>query len=188
VLPEPDLSAKPAPTSTPTTTVAQVSAPSTPDAGSADKSAKAAAPAPAPQEAPPLTLEDVGALTPESDFKPFVSPAVQPEVRNAAMKKLFADPHYNVMDGLDIYIDDYSVPSPLPESVLRQMASAKFLQMFEDEDPPAGEVPQGRDNAATAIPADTAHLPSPEPHHDDPDLRLQQDDAAGPGGSGRSTE
>ena len=30
------------------------------------------------------------------------------------MKKLFADPHYNVMDGLDVYIDDYSKPDPIP--------------------------------------------------------------------------
>jgi hypothetical protein len=39
---------------------------------------------------------------------------VAPEVKNAAFKKLFADPHFNVMDGLDIYIDDYSKPDPLP--------------------------------------------------------------------------
>jgi hypothetical protein len=32
-------------------------------------------------------------------------------VKNAAMKKLFADPHFNVMDRLDIYIDDYSSPT-----------------------------------------------------------------------------
>ena len=188
-LPEPDLSAKRAPTTTTTTppTVAQTSVPPTPDAGSADKSAKSAAPAQ--QEVQPLTLDDVGALTPESDFKPFVSAEVQPEVRNAAMKKLFADPHYNVMDGLDIYIDDYSIPSPLPESMLRQMVSAKFLQLFEDEDTPAGEDPRARDNAASVTPTDAPPTPTPEAHHhDDSALRLQQDHAAGPGGTGRSTE
>lgn len=85
------------------------------------------------EEAPVLTLEDAQALTPESDFTPFVQRAVAPEVRNAAFKKLFADPHFNVMDGLDIYIDDYSQPDPLPASMLRQMASAKFLQLVEEE-------------------------------------------------------
>ena len=30
------------------------------------------------------------------------------------MKKLFSDPHFNVMDGLDTYIDDYGKPDPLP--------------------------------------------------------------------------
>ena len=46
------------------------------------------------------------------------------DVRNAAMKKLFADPHFNVMDGLDIYIGDYTQPDPLPEGMLAQMAGA----------------------------------------------------------------
>lgn len=82
---------------------------------------------------PPPTLEDVQALSRDSDFKPFVGRAVAPEVRNAAMKKLFSDPHFNVMDGLDIYIDDYTQPDPLPASMLRQMASAQFLGLVQDE-------------------------------------------------------
>ena len=85
-------------------------------------------------EQPPLTLEDVQGLTKDSDFKPFMSKAVEPGVRNAAMKKLFTDPHFNVMDRMDIYIDDYSQPDPLPASMLRQMASAKFLKLFDDEE------------------------------------------------------
>ena len=36
-------------------------------------------------------------------------------------KTLFQDPHYNVMDGLDTYIDDYSKPDPLPEGWLEKM-------------------------------------------------------------------
>ena len=88
------------------------------------------------QPAPP-SMQDVAALNAESDFKPFVARAVAPEVRNAAMKKLFADPHFNVMDGLDIYIDDYSIPDPLPASMLRKMASAQFLKLFDDEEEPA---------------------------------------------------
>ena len=87
------------------------------------------------------TLDDVRSLNADSDFKPFVGRAVAPEVRNAAMKKLFADPHFNVMDGLDIYIDDYSKPSPLPAELLRKMVSAQFLQMVEEEKPAPGEPP-----------------------------------------------
>lgn len=82
---------------------------------------------------PPLTLADAQVLTPQSNFAPFVARGVTPEVRNAAMKKLFADPHYNLMDRMDVYIDDYSQADPLPESMLRKMASAKFLQLFEDD-------------------------------------------------------
>lgn len=82
-------------------------------------------------EPAPLTLDDVKTLTSDSDFAPFVSQQVDPQVRNAALKKLFSDPHYNVMDGLDIYIDDYSQLEPLPAPMLRRMASAQALKMFE---------------------------------------------------------
>ncbi len=83
---------------------------------------------------PPPSLADTQALTPESDFRPFMGQGVTPEVKNAAMKKLFADPHFNVMDRMDIYIDDYSQPDPLPLAMLRQMNGAKFLNLFEDEE------------------------------------------------------
>jgi len=87
----------------------------------------------APAEAPPPTLADAQALTPSSDFKAFVAHDVAPEVRNLAMKKLFADPHFNVMDGLDIYIGDYTQPDPLPEGMLRKMTSAHALGFFDHE-------------------------------------------------------
>jgi hypothetical protein len=140
------------------------------------------------QSAEPLpTLEDVRALTRESDFSRFAARDVTPEVRNAAMKKLFTDPRYNVMDGMDVYIDDYSRPDPIPESMLRQLAGAAFLRLF-DEEPPKDQqaAAQTRDVADNPAPqsvaqsADSAAVP--EPDHADPDLRLQQDDAApGPG-------
>ena len=81
--------------------------------------------------APVPTLEDVRMLTPESDFQPFMRSGVGAEVRNAAMKKLFTDPHFNVMDGLDIYIDDYSQPDPMPAGMLRKMASATEAEIHE---------------------------------------------------------
>ena len=93
-----------------------------------------------------LSLDDAKLLTKDSDFKPFMASNVGPEVRNAAMKKLFADPHFNVMDGLDIYIDDYSISEPIPEAMLRQMTSAKFLKLFDDEE----EDEDGKKNKAAA--------------------------------------
>ena len=93
-------------------------------------------------------------------------------VKNAALKKLFADPHYNVMDGLDIYIGDYNTPDPLPKSMLRQMVQSRLLGLFDDEpEAPAAPTPPAS-AAAPAPPAKT--LPD-----EDPDLRLQPDDAAG---------
>jgi Protein of unknown function (DUF3306) len=97
-------------------------------------------PADANLELPPApTLEDASALTPGSDFKPFMASNVSPEVKNAAMKKLFADPHYNVMDMMDTYVDDYSKPDPMPESMLKQLVSAKFLRLFEDDEEEQGK-------------------------------------------------
>src|SRR5690606_37028521 len=124
--------------------------------------------APAGQDAPP-TLEDVSLLTPDSDFSSFVARGVAPAVKNAAMKKLFADPHFNVMDGLDIYIDDYTQREILPESMMRKMASSKFLNMFADED---DAKPQAADALVDATTLDAqdgeASLASSEPE-DSPD-------------------
>ena len=131
------------------------------------------------------TLEDTQNLTPQSDFKPFMAQGVTPDVKNAAMKKLFADPHFNVMDRMDTYIDDYSLPDPLPESMLRKMASAKFLKLFDDDDEEkdgensaVGEV-ANPDGAAVAtikpVPAQESLAPSPSLERDVPDSHLTLD-------------
>ena len=171
-----------------------------------------------PEPLPLPTMDDVQLLNAESDFSSFVAKDVTPEVRNAAMKKLFTDPHYNVMDRLDIYIDDYSKPDPLPESMLRQMVSAKFLKLFEEvEEAVPKEV--GIEGKAIALPAsnqlaEEASSPAidsePEPavvqtdnqtslskpsnptelitDHDYTDLRLQPNHALGSEEFGRRTE
>jgi hypothetical protein len=142
------------------------------------------------QPPPPPTLEDTESLTPASDFTRFVQADVPTEVKNAAMKKLFADPHFNIMDRLDTYIDDYSQPDPIPPEMLRQLASAKFLKLFDDED----EKEEGREVADDPTPQSVAQsgtagashpaVPPPADAHADPDLRLQQDDAPGRQGPG----
>ena len=157
------------------------------------QAAPLAAAEPAPAAPPPPTLADVALLTRDSDYTRFVAPGVDTGVKNAALKQLFTDPHFNVMDGLDIYIDDYSQPDPLPASMLRQMASAKFLQLVEEEPeaPPTEETagaapeplpPQGEDAVAQSGLCTDVPMSPPEEvaaHAQDPDLRLQPDDAAG---------
>ncbi len=88
-----------------------------------------------------LTLEDVSKLTPESDFTSYMTQGVSPEVRNAAMKKLLADPHYNIMDGLDIYIGDYNTSDPLPEGMLAKMVGAQFLGLVKAPEDVAQSAP-----------------------------------------------
>lgn len=84
------------------------------------------------EEAPPLpTLEDVAKIDRFApDFSAFMKPDVDPAVQQAALKKMFTDPHFNIMDGLDIYIDDYSKPDPLPPSMLARMAQSDMLNLF----------------------------------------------------------
>ena len=141
-------------------------------------------PAPAAPVLP--TLDDVALLTRESDYSRFVAPGVDGEVRNAAMKKLFTDPHFNVMDGLDTYIDDYGKPDPIPESMLRLMRQSKFLGLFDDQEmeppalPPGAATPPAEAPLTQAGVDPSAARKEPEDLSDeDTDLRLQQDDAAG---------
>ena len=116
-------------------------------------------------EAPLPTMADVHELTAESDFSPFLAKNVSPEVRNSAMKKLFTDPHYNVMDRLDIYIDDYSKPDPIPESMLRQMVSAKFLNLFKAEEEAEAAAEKAALDAKTAQTATLIEAPIGDDAH-----------------------
>ncbi|OZA35806.1 MAG: hypothetical protein B7X83_06730 [Polynucleobacter sp. 17-46-58] len=71
---------------------------------------------------PALTLEDVEKLDRFApDFSDF-------------MKKMFSDPHFNIMDGLDIYIDDYSKPDPIPMEMLKRMVQSDMLNIFSKDD------------------------------------------------------
>jgi hypothetical protein len=119
------------------------------------------------------TLADVAKLTADSDYSVFMAKGVAPEVKNAAMKKLFSDPHYNIMDGLDIYIDDYSSPEIMPKSMLRKMASARVLNLFTDEDEAravaedeAAAERAAAEQAATPVPAQ-AIAPDADPAEND---------------------
>jgi len=86
---------------------------------------RAAAPAPAPLEAEPLP--PVESLSFDSDFTAFMRTEVDETTRRSALRKLFSDPRFNVMDGLDVYIDDYSKPDPIAPEVVRQLVQARFL-------------------------------------------------------------
>ncbi|QJR11597.1 hypothetical protein DSM104443_02676 [Usitatibacter rugosus] len=121
--------------------------------------------APAPAEAvvtaPPAAaaepLPPVESLTPESDFTGFMKPEVDEGLKRRALKTLFQDPHFNVMDGLDVYIDDYSKPDPLPEGWLAKMNQVARLGDYQEPKPEAaGE----RDPDPTSTPA--AELEKPE--------------------------
>ena len=151
---------------------------------------EAAAPAvQAEPSSPPPTLEDVKQLTPSTpDFSRFVAPDVDETVKRAALKTLFSDPHFNRMDGLDVYIEDYTQFTPVPQSVLRRMVQSEALGLWREERTPqapseakpdgaaAGAVPQSNELPTQPSANDAEATP---PHDENPDLQLQSDDAAG---------
>lgn len=105
-----------------------------------------------PQELPPLE-----SLTPESDFKPFMGQNVDPATRGAALKRLFSDPRYNEIDGLDVYLEDYNKSDPIPPAMLRMLDQARTLGLFDDDADLGSKEPTGATDspsAAAAPPAD----------------------------------
>jgi hypothetical protein len=83
---------------------------------------------------PPPALPPVEELTPDSDYRAFFHPRVDEGVRRAALRKLFSDPHFNVMDGLDVYIGDYSKNDPIPAAMLAQMDQVRKILEWAKED------------------------------------------------------
>jgi len=98
--------------------------------------AREVAPAPvapgqqAPQPSAPeasAALPPIESLSIESEFAPFFKPGIPESTRRAALKQLFRDPRFNIMDGLDVYIDDYSKPDPIPPEMMKQLLHTKHI-------------------------------------------------------------
>jgi len=90
--------------------------------------------------APPPELPPADQLTFDSDYRAFFHPKVGEDTRRAALKKLFSDPRFNVMDGLDVYIDDYSKTEPIPPAMLAGLRQAqKILEWAKEQDPETKE-------------------------------------------------
>jgi hypothetical protein len=151
-------------------------------------------PAKAPDQQP-AELPPVDSLTFESDFAAFLKADVEESVKRAALKKLLHDPRFNVMDGLDTYIDDYTKTDPIDPAIVRTLAHARYIF-----NPPAtrvtaegyGEdIPEEELRAARAAEAEAARgsdvagqdaavaLPGVQTMDDAfPSIVQQQDDAA----------
>jgi Protein of unknown function (DUF3306) len=110
------------------------------------------------------TLPDIQSLNMASDYTPFMQANVSAASRNAALKKLFTDPSFNVMDGLDTYVADYSQPDPIPAEMLKDLLKAKALNLFEDVEQGEGEDVSLKDQAEGMIehPFDETQVAEPE--------------------------
>jgi len=110
-------------------------------------------------DAPAAELPSLESLSFESDFRVFMRARIDEGIRRAALKKLFRDPRFNVMDGLDVYIDDYSKDDPIPPGMLAQLEHARTTLFGPRPDADAGKpAPLSR----TTTPAEPADDRAPE--------------------------
>ncbi|HEX8961934.1 MAG TPA: DUF3306 domain-containing protein [Rhodocyclaceae bacterium] len=93
-------------------------------------------------------LPDPATLDFESDFTLFLGIGVDASARYQALSKLFHSPQFNVMDGLDVYIDDYTKPDPVSEELLKDLGHVR--ELLADDAAPAAE------STAPAAPAAAA--------------------------------
>lgn len=77
--------------------------------------------------APELELPPISTISLAEDFTPFMQAKVPQALKQQALKALFKEPHFNVMDGLDIYIDDYTVFEPISPEVMATLSSWKTI-------------------------------------------------------------
>jgi Protein of unknown function (DUF3306) len=135
--------------------------PPNPSAGAELQAHAAKVPANAGVSADPvLELPSIDSLTSESDFTPFMAKNVPASLRNQAVKKLFADPRYGLIDQMDIYIADYTQPDPIPAEMLRMMHQSKALGLFDDDpESPANDV--AADESPAIEPAETTAETAP---------------------------
>jgi len=77
----------------------------------------------------PAELPPIESLSPESDFTAFFQrhSKVDETLRRAALKQLLRDPRFNVMDGLDTYVGDYTHSDPIPDEVLKRLVQARAI-------------------------------------------------------------
>jgi Protein of unknown function (DUF3306) len=99
----------------------------------------AAAPSASPTSASPSAqLPSIDSLGFDSDFTAFLRPEVDEELKRAALKQLFRDPRFNVMDGLDTYIDDYTKADPIEPDVVADLLKRGFGPPAQPAAPLAG--------------------------------------------------
>ena len=151
VPPSPVVPVVPAPPRAPDADARAASVVATPDASPAapGRSTSASSASDVDATRDEAALPSLESLTIDSDFTGFMRPGVDADLKRGALKKLFSDARFNVMDGLDVYIDDYSKPDPIDPAIVRTMVQARYIF-----NPPATRV-----NAAghvEDVPADEA--------------------------------
>ena len=121
------------------------------------------------------TLEDTASLEVGANVSRFLRDGVSDAVKGAALKKLFADPAYNVISDMDDYVEDYSKMATMTKLEVSKLQQSKDLYLFED--PPWKVKAEAEAKAKAAAQAqaangtaDGAQDDKEPPHSDEPVL------------------
>jgi hypothetical protein len=126
-------------------------------------------------EAQPPELPPIDSLTHESDFSGFMHKQVDDKLRRAALRKLFSDPSFNIVDGLDDYADDYTLLETLAEGAAAGLEHAKSTLLGPDWD----AKPVAEPVAGSAIDADAdAHPAAGDAEGEDAAAQSPEDETA----------
>jgi hypothetical protein len=115
-------------------------------------------------------LPSLESMTEESNFGAFMAPGVTPELRRLALRKMFTNPKYAVVDPLDPYRADYAAFTPLGNTITSDMkyhAERLLRKQFEKDaeaaeaagNAPAEAEPEAHAAADAEAAADTAGAP-----------------------------
>ena len=133
-------------------------------------------------------LPPLESLTADSDFRPFMRAGIDAATRNAALKRLFADPAFNVMDGLDVYIDDYGKTEPIPSALLRRLVQAQSPVLADAAADPTHDLAHDLTQIAGGAAAQAAAAGQPERVGDDSSADAPCGDAGVAGGAGEPAD
>jgi hypothetical protein len=67
-----------------------------------------------------------------SEYRDFMQPGVDENVKRSALKKLFSDPHFENFERFEAYCEDYTQGEPIPLAMLKTLEHAKGL-IFDEE-------------------------------------------------------
>lgn len=98
-------------------------------------------------------LPDPATLTLADDFSGFLRPKVPAALKRQALAKLFSEAHFNQVDGLDIYMDDYNLIPDMDDAdrgLLRHARAVLDPTPAEAPAPRAETPPVATEDAAEA--------------------------------------
>jgi len=100
-----------------------------------------------------------------SEYTEFLKAGVDENLRRSALKKLFADPHFENFERFEAYCEDFTKGEPIPLAMLKTLEHAKDL-LFGDEE--KKDAPPEAEKSAAEPPTEAAAKAQGEPRAETP--------------------